>query len=257
MKKFILYTLLLTFCCTVFNSYAQQTDEFEKLKKLYIERKYEACLMKSEKYIYNEKTKREPIPYLYLSKSYYELSLSEDPDIQEYYTKALKNAIKYAIKFVQKDKKGIYTNMSTEFFNKLIKSYLETIQEEYESGKYIKASANFKQLLKLKEDNHVLFAKGICNSMNNNPAEANKDITLALKNLKSNAGVNSILNSEIIFINYGIDYTDYLIRNEKVDSALSTINTLLIIKPGNNSLKMQKSKILEVIPDNDEEELKD
>lgn len=254
MKKFILYALLIAFCSINLNSYSQQSNEFEKLRKLYVERKYEACLAKSEKYIYNEKTKKEPIPYLYLAKSYYELSLSEDLDIQEYYPKALKNALKYAIKFEKKDKKGRYTELGNDFIQKLVKTYLEKTIEFYDVGNYNKTTANYKALLKLRDDNNIRFAKGLCDAFKLNHAEANAEISLALSNLQNDVVVNGINNSKIVMINTGIDYTDYLLRNEIVDSALSTINVMLDIYPESVSLKMQQKKISKWLNVSDEEE---
>lgn len=254
MKKFLLYTLSLAFCCIVLNSYAQQTDKYAKLKKLYVEHKFEACLTKAEKYISNEKTKKEPIPYLYLAKSYYELSLSEDPDIQEYYPKALKNALKYATKFEKKDKKGKYTGLGNDFIQKLIATYLEETKELYEAGKYNNVSANYKTLLKLRDDNNIRFAKGLCDAFRLNHAEANAEITTALSNLQNDAVVNGINNSKVVMINTGIDYTDYLLRNENVDTAFSTINVMLDIYPESASLKMQKDKISEWLTVSEEEE---
>ncbi|NOZ45734.1 MAG: hypothetical protein GXO79_03030 [Chlorobi bacterium] len=241
--KLFKFAFLSLFVSVLFiNCIAQQNEEFPKLSKLYNEQKYEACLMKSEKLTYNDKTKREPLPYLFLSKSYYQLSLSDDPDIQEYYPKALKNALKYAIKFVQKDKRKVYVPQNTEYIELLTKTYIEKTQELYDNGKYNKVASNYKQLLKLKDDDNIRFAKGVCNAMNSNYSEASTYIGTALKNIRTKENKPNQLTDKLL-VNYLIDYSDFLFRQEEADSALSTINIGLKLKPGNKSFEYQKEKL--------------
>lgn len=249
-------TILLTviYSCMTFVIYAQQNDKYEKLKDLYVERKYEACLAKSVKFTQNEKTRKDPIPYLYLSKSYYELSLSEDPEIIDYYPKALKNALKFAIKFNQKDKKDVFQELAADHILKLTKKFIEETQKQYDNGKYNTVSVNYKQLLKLIDDNNVRYAKGIADAFNNNASEANMYIKEAIVNLQGNAISSTKINTDYLLINYGVDWSDYLLREEKVDSALSTIDILLSIKPGHHSLTAQKAKIESAIPKEEEVE---
>ena len=93
----------------------------EKLAKLYNTGKYESCLYKADSYTYKENHTNDPEPYLYISMCLYELSKSDDPEIQEDYKDAIKQAIKYVGKFAKKDKHNEYYPLNIEYVNTIKK----------------------------------------------------------------------------------------------------------------------------------------
>ena len=104
MYKALIFTILSLFTVTTLQAQVVG-GSLEKLAKYFNQGKYEKCLDKAEGYTFNEKTKREPEPYLYMSMCFLELSKSDDPYITDYYKNPVKSAIKFAAKFKQKDKK--------------------------------------------------------------------------------------------------------------------------------------------------------
>jgi len=71
--------------------------EFDKLIFLYIDEKYEKCAKLGKNYTENSDLRREPIPYLYVSMSLFEISKSDV--LREKYPTAFKNSMKYAYKY--------------------------------------------------------------------------------------------------------------------------------------------------------------
>ena len=68
MKK-ILIASLFTMLYSL-GSFAQ--SDYNDLLLMYVDEKYERCLYKAEKYTLDEKTKKEPLPYLFMSMSYFQ-----------------------------------------------------------------------------------------------------------------------------------------------------------------------------------------
>ena len=82
--------------------------------KAYVDEEYEKCLVKAEGYTINEETKKDPLPYLYMSMCLYEMSKIEKYTAMEDYKKADRDAMKYAEKYRKKDKnKEFFDNYGT------------------------------------------------------------------------------------------------------------------------------------------------
>jgi len=83
-------------------------QEYNKLLMWIVDEKYENVLYKCIRYTENDKTKKLPLPYIYMGQAYLGIHLSDDHGLREQYqadkNKALKNSLKYTSKFVKKDK---------------------------------------------------------------------------------------------------------------------------------------------------------
>ena len=58
-------------------SASAQAPSYDYLLVLFVDGEYEKLVKKAEKYTLNEKTKKDPIPWFYLSKGLYAISKSE------------------------------------------------------------------------------------------------------------------------------------------------------------------------------------
>ena len=213
---------------------------FEKLAKSYNKMDYENCLFKAIDYTYSDKTKKEPEPYLYIAMCYYELSLSEEPYIQEDYPKALKDAIKYLVKFKKKDKTKEMYNQNLDNINKIIDTYYEEANEFYKLESYKKAAYNYGQLANLEDSNYdLLFIQGVCYALVNNNNGIMKSFRVSIPEMHKLLAENSIkVNSKIKsqFLDAFIKYADYLIENDETDSATSTLTLGTKVLPSNSVL---------------------
>jgi tetratricopeptide (TPR) repeat protein len=131
-------------------------DELNQLLVWYVDEKYEKVLFKAIRYTEDDEQKKHPVPYLYMAKGYLGIHNSDDSDLRETYEvdklKALKNALKYAGKFVKKDKEMEYVPQEQEFLEDLRKETIIAAETEMDNGKYTKAKSYYKYLTTIDEE---------------------------------------------------------------------------------------------------------
>jgi hypothetical protein len=112
MKKLLLLALAVAAQVSL---YAQK-HVYEDLLVLYVDEKYDKCVWKADQYTLKDDTKKDALPFLYMSMCYYEMSKVEK--YQEEFPKAGKEALKYAEKFRKKDKeKEFFANYEDYWAN--------------------------------------------------------------------------------------------------------------------------------------------
>ncbi|MDA3892379.1 MAG: hypothetical protein PF517_12010 [Salinivirgaceae bacterium] len=158
----------------------------KKLAKLFSSGKYESCLFKADNLTYKKNTSRDPEPYLYISMCFLELSKSDDPMIQEDYKDGVKQAIRYAGKFIKKDKDGEMYSENIEFVNDLKKMQYTLVKTNFDEEEYSKAASAAKKYSKLnrEEDYTVLYFIGVCELLSNKLSQGTNDIETAKTQLK-------------------------------------------------------------------------
>jgi tetratricopeptide (TPR) repeat protein len=112
-------------------------------------RKYEKVLYKAIRYTESEKTTNEPLPYAFMAEAYFRIHESDDAKLKEMYPKALAESMKYALKFIKKDKAKNHVGTYTAFLNELRRAYMNEAEAYYSDSKYPKAKANYKDLMTL------------------------------------------------------------------------------------------------------------
>lgn len=134
-----------------------EEDDLNELLMWIVDEKYEKVLYKAIRYTEDDEQKKHPMPYLYMSKAYMGIHNSDDPDLRESFEvdklKALKNGLKYASKFVKKDKEIEYVPLEQEFIEEIRKETIIAAETEMDNEKYTKAKSYYKYLTSLdKED---------------------------------------------------------------------------------------------------------
>lgn len=114
-KSFLLM-LMLTFTASP-EIFAQDEVEYDDLLILYVDGDYEKLIKKAEKYTEDSETRRDPRPYLYLSRAYFEMSRNDE--YSEDYPKAFRDALKYASKYSRKDDEREYFDANRDFIDEL------------------------------------------------------------------------------------------------------------------------------------------
>lgn len=143
MKNFFtLFTILFSMTLPTF---CQSDESYDDLLELYVDEEYEKLCYKSEKYFLDDKYKKDPMPYLYFSMGQFELS--KDESLSEKYPKAIKDAFKFAVKFVKKDKDGEYLEEAEDFFAELRLVGMEEAENQMINEKYTKAKGMYKYLI--------------------------------------------------------------------------------------------------------------
>lgn len=125
-------------------------DEYNKLLMWIVDEKYENVLYKCIRYTEGDKTKKLPLPYVYMAQAYLGIHSTDDHDLREQYqadkNKALKNSLKYTSKFVKKDKEKEYYHEFIDFFDKLRKEAKNAAETEMDNLKFTKAKSYYKYL---------------------------------------------------------------------------------------------------------------
>lgn len=145
MKKFI--ALLFFAAAFASQSIAQPGKNYEDLLKLFVDDKFEKCLYKAEGYTLDEKTKKDPLPYLYMSRCYFEMSKRDE--FREKYPNAFKDAMKYASKYGSKDKEKQFAAEFEDYFGALRMAAIAEAETMMETNKASKAKQIYDNLLDL------------------------------------------------------------------------------------------------------------
>lgn len=126
------------------NTFAQTDNDYEDLLTLFVDEKYEKCLYKAEGYTLNEKTKKDPLPYLFVSRCYFQISKMDE--FKEKYPDPFKDAMKYISKYAAKDKERAYAADYEEFLSELRKEAIAQAESQFDAEKYTKAKTLYDQI---------------------------------------------------------------------------------------------------------------
>lgn len=145
--KALLFTIL---SLIMLNIWAQPDNNYMDLLVNYVDGNYEKCLKVADKYISKDETKIDPLPYLYMSMSFYEMS--RDHKYIEDYPNAYRECLNYLARYRKKDKAFAYKNDSEEFIEKIKFELAEEIENYELSGTekdYRKSKSLLKKLTKI------------------------------------------------------------------------------------------------------------
>ena len=152
------------------NVISQTDNTYEDLLVLYVNEDFKNCYNKSLKYTVKDKTKKDPLPYLFVSKACYEMS--QDHKYTEEFPKARKTALSYAVKYRKKDKEYQFKEDSEEFINNFKLNIIEELENYLEEGTdktYTKAVGLTKKACNIDPDDYgaKLLYGHLCNLTKN------------------------------------------------------------------------------------------
>ena len=245
MKHFTL-TVFIIFLCSL--TYAQVANpEFEKVAKKYNKGSYESALESAEALIDNDKHRKKPEPYLWASMCHYAIYNSDDEKLKSRFKSALRDALKYAGKAVQKDKNGNVVENNSEYFETMKREGVAYAQEYERDENYRKALYTYKQILKFDPaDANVLFAKGVMDLRQNASFEAEKAISASFPILQENYRDMDFVPDPISspLLNDAVKYyIDKLIEDAYVDSARNVTLAARVIFPLDEEIKSKLAEL--------------
>ena len=126
------------------DAYGQREIEYKEYPELlnhYINGEYEKIIKKAEEGTMfsksiTDKHRRQPLPYLYLAKAYYEISKLDK--YSEEYSRAFKQCLTYAERFVGYDEKNKFIEEHSRFLAQLRRECMEVASMHYERGEHEK-----------------------------------------------------------------------------------------------------------------------
>lgn len=145
MKK--VFAALIILLSAVSSSFAQSDKDYKDLLTLFVSEKFEKCLYKAEGYTLKDETKKDPLPYMFMSRCYFEMSKRDEFKVK--YPDAFKNAMKYIAKYGQKDKEKKYAAEYEDFFSELRLAAMLEAETMLDAQKYPKAKSLYDQILSM------------------------------------------------------------------------------------------------------------
>lgn len=137
----------------LFTGFAKaQDDEFQDLRVLYMDQKYDKLISKAEGYVNKDKTRKNPEPYLYLSKAYFEISKLEEYNKKYPPEKAFREAMKWATKYRRKDREGEIYDDNDFYFNELKKAVIEEAAGLMSDDKFSRAKRYYSSITSFDPD---------------------------------------------------------------------------------------------------------
>ncbi len=214
--------------CGIGSSFAQ-APEFDDLRMLFGDGKLDKCLVKADKYVMDDDTKKEPVPYLFASKSLFEISKDASwIEKNAEFAKAFKESLNYAAKFKKYDKDGTYSREmeNAEFLEALLDAAFEDAINMANENQYSKALATLKKMVAFAPD----FAggwlyKGVCDNRNKVKADAKASWETGLKLLENTVfeDLNDVEKKRLKFAI--IEYcTEQAVALKKPEEAKKVIN---------------------------------
>lgn len=159
--------------------------EFDKMIFLFIDEKYEKCANMGIKYTEDDELRKDPIPYLYVSMSMFEIA--KDKAFDEKHPDAFKNSLKYAYKYRKKDENGIYLDKYEGFLSALKDSANRLGQYWIQQEQYRKASSTYKYIVRFAPDDPIMqLWQGISDIKARNVGEGERNMTLAMEKIDDN-----------------------------------------------------------------------
>lgn len=127
-------------------NFAWSQSSYDDLLELIVDEKYERALFKAVKYTESDKTSKDPLPYVYMSMAYFRISQSDDPTLKDKYPKAGKEAIKYLVKFVKKDKESEFVAEFYDYISEVRVSVIAEAEQESDNEKFTRSKGLYKYL---------------------------------------------------------------------------------------------------------------
>ncbi len=204
--------------------YAKSQDQFEDLRILYMDEKYEKLISKGTSYAENDKTRKSPEPYLYLSKAYFEISQLEKYNEDYPPEKAFRNAMKWAAKYRRKDKEGVLYRENDMYFQELKKSAMNEAAGLMSDEKYSRAKRYYDGICDFDpEDAGAWLMLGYCQLKIRNVTEAKMNYKQAGVVLNTR-DMTSLTSTERNLLLEGVlNYSEYLTSEGMRDSARTTL----------------------------------
>ncbi len=134
MKKFIGLVLLLLSATTI----NAQAPNYDDLKILYADGNYEKLVKVAENYSLKEDLKKDPMPFIWLAKGLYKISLSGTDE--EKFKNAYKDAIAAVSKALKNDKDNSALTDHQEFIDEFQMSMVTRIDNDLAANDFNKAS---------------------------------------------------------------------------------------------------------------------
>jgi hypothetical protein len=182
-------------------------------------------VVKAEKYTQKDKTKNDALPYLYLSKGLFKITMDEKLKTDPQFKNAEMEALTYFVQYKKRDKTKIYNDLAEPFLNEMKAVIYEEVENFYIQKNYRKAIGSLKKMMKIEPENiGVNLMKGVCEYLNKNKTEAKAAIKIGIDKTKALTTIEGMSEEDKKFMKYGLmQYTQFLLDSKDFAGAKSAI----------------------------------
>lgn len=201
-----------------------QPPTYDDLLILFADEDYSKLLKKAERYTQKDDTKRDAIPYIFMSRANFEIS--KDAELMEDYPKAFKDAVKYAAKGLRKDREGIVYEEFRDYFSDLKKVLVEELENFLIEQEYKRAENTLKQIQFLDEDDiGANFMMAYVKNMNGDISGAREYLINGNKKLDETTDLTGYRTEDLRLLKLGLmNYAMYAHEKGYTDEAKKIIN---------------------------------
>ncbi|MCC6840760.1 MAG: hypothetical protein IT230_11430 [Flavobacteriales bacterium] len=156
MRSFLVpLSAILAACTFTASSVQAQSKPYEDLLVKYVDEKYEDCILKAERYTMADNTKKDALPYLYMSMCLFEMSKIPKYQEMDDFKNADREALKWAGKYRKKDKDLEFFHDYDDYWGELNTVAQESGLIAYEAGpkEMSKAKRNFEYMTRYYPEN--------------------------------------------------------------------------------------------------------
>lgn len=209
--------LLIASCIFYLFNNSGFAQDYDDLLTLYLDEKYEKLKDKASSYIQSDSHNDNPPPYIYCSMAFYELSKGA-------YSKddSQKQALNYAVMFVNKDKESEYVTEFLDYFTELRVALVATIEAMLEKKQDIKQWYEiYKGLIVIDaDDSGAWLMRAYCESDMGMAADAETALKKATTLIASIDTLDDLYEEQVRLLKLGlITYATHLVEQGNKDAA--------------------------------------
>jgi hypothetical protein len=211
---------------------AQVVDGYhDKLADLYEEGRYLDCAFKADRMLMKDKYSKDPEVYLYLAICKHQIFLLsiQDPQIivdNPDHKDAYEDALKHGATAKKRDKKvNEFFPNNDPLLEDIVYTGLPMCEQYIAEAKYSKASSLYRKFLKMIDNQHILFMKGVMDLYNQDEFNANEILTEVYSALK-NKTITKNTKTEYLMPEGFILYHDFLMQEDSVYYADSAFHVM-------------------------------
>ena len=222
MKRFFVLLILISLAGTAFVQAQVAGGYFDKLFEMYEEERWEDCAFRADRLLNRNKYSGDPELYLYLAMAYHQIyqdtSLNRMPEYEDAYEDALKNLVRAK----RKDRYGEYFPDNNFVIKDIVESGVPVMLEYTRKGRYSKAYAVLRRLLRLSDDPGLTFYQAALDFYNYNENEAEDAMYTYMPKYDSIVNASAEYTKPLLANSMSL-YFDFLVEEYEIDSARSII----------------------------------
>lgn len=202
-----------------------QSKPYDDLLILYVDEDYEKCVQRAERYTERKDSRRDPLPYLYASMCYFEISKIPKYQEMDEYRRAGRDALKWAAKYRRKDKHMEFFADYEDYWRELNTVAQEVGLNYFDAKEYSKARSQFQRMARYNPENPgawqmLALAQSGMKAVRD-AADSKKQFQEALANVPNIAQLP--LDQRVLLREGLIRSTEHLLTLGKLDSARTTV----------------------------------